>query len=122
MAKMAGKFKSIENLKITGLLSEYPALKIYSAWKACAGPIFLKCVQFHGIVKFEEQVVLRISIDDPLWLQEFQYQKQTLLKRFQNELKRFNFSTKDLPTDILILSGRSLPIKTGHTQLSRYKK
>lgn len=99
---MSKKYKDLESLKIASVVENYPALKVYKAWKSCAGPIFSKCIRFQGLFSNNGILAARVSINDPLWKQEFQYQKDTLLQRFQNELKKIGVSNRDIPQELIV--------------------
>jgi hypothetical protein len=78
-------------------LNNISPLLAIRAWKKCAGPALLKKVQFLGVHKnIENRKVLRLGVNESVWMQELQYQKRSLCQRFNQALSELSFGKSEL--------------------------
>lgn len=91
------------------------SLQMIKAWKECAGPALGAQVVFLGIQQIEGEQVLSLEVRDPLWRQELEYQKASILSAYSKKLKEKGFSERELPQRIELLAHASLLYKNRST-------
>lgn len=99
------------------------ALKLIRAWKECAGPALAAQVTFLGIHEREQKKILALEVKDPLWRQELEYQKASILSVYRQKLTSLGLHESALPQHIELLAHSSLlvPRKPFTTQQGRKK-
>jgi hypothetical protein len=105
-----------EAKSVKDLLLKIPALKWGQAWKNCAGPALLKQAQFHGCTLEGFTRVLKISVPDPVWRQELEYQKNQILSRYVDCLKELGVEENEIPTKIILTANSPVPFKSWNSQ------
>jgi hypothetical protein len=106
----------IRNLsKFSESLNELHPLLAIKAWKNCAGPALLKKVAFLGVHKRAGEYLLKLGVSDSSWLQEMQYQKISICKKYNEALLELNGRKKDLQVkkcEIYLMPKKNNTLKT----------
>jgi hypothetical protein len=84
-------------IKFSDVLKNNRALVLMEAWRECAGPAVSEHAKFMGVHNIHNRKTLLISVADPIWRQELFYQKEIILKRFIECLKKYRWPEKELP-------------------------
>jgi hypothetical protein len=91
-------------LRISNALPGLRPLQLIRAWKECAGPALLQQVKFLGTAREEDGFCLRLEVPDPLWRQELEFQKDSILAAFNAKLASFGYPVMERPVRCKILN------------------
>jgi hypothetical protein len=108
--------------KISELMTGLLPLQLIRAWKECAGPALLSQTKFMGVLPNAGHKTLMLEVPDPLWRQELEFQKEEILQRYRDALRRSGCPDAEMPTRCSLGPVASLPFKTINAQKSRGKK
>lgn len=85
--------------RASDLLSNILVIRWMHAWQEAAGPIVGKQARFLGLQRRDGALTLCLEVTDPAWRQELEYEKNSLLERFNAALTRSGASPRQLPTN-----------------------
>jgi hypothetical protein len=108
--------------KISDLMTGLLPLQLIRAWKECAGPALLSQTKFMGVLPNAGHKTLTLTVPDPLWRQELEFQKEEILQRYRDALRRIGCPDAEMPTRCSLGPVTSLPLKTVNSQKGRGKK
>jgi hypothetical protein len=111
--KKKSKNSSQDSAKsIKDILSQVNALKWVQAWKECAGPALLKQAFFYGCEREGWNRVLKLHVPDPLWRQELEFQKDSILKNYQSQLRKLGIEENEIPNRVYLMAKPTVPFKS----------
>ncbi len=113
--------KRVKTAQASELLGSYKPLLLIKAWKLSAGPVFLEKAKFMGIQNTAKGPTLMLSIQDPMWRQEFSFHAPTLLESFNETLIKLGLPAHEVPRACSLMRDSGSPLKPSHPQKSRQK-
>ncbi len=99
---------------------DFGPLQAIAAWKKTAGPVIAQHAEFLGIHKNGQVPVLHLSVKDPVWRQEIQFETKRILQGLAAELKKMGWPIEQIPSEILFKS--VLPFRPGNAHFRGNKK
>jgi hypothetical protein len=105
---------------ISEIIKEIEPLQAIGAWKRTAGPVIEKQAIFMGIQKQGDKTVLNLTVKDPIWRQEIQFEARRILLGLSQELSKLGWSRDKIPTEISFQA--VLPLKPAYSKFRRNKK
>lgn len=108
--------------RIGELVGGVKALQLVRAWRLAAGPIFGEKAKFHGLQRnAQNEWVLVLDLEDPIWKQELMYQSKALLEIFRETLRKQGFPVYELPVKVSLAPSKSLPFQSGNPKPGGHK-
>jgi hypothetical protein len=99
---------------------DFGPLQAIGAWKKIAGPVIGQHAEFLGIHKNGQVTLLHLSVKDPIWRQEIQFESKLILAGLSAELKKLGWREDQIPTEILFKA--VLPFRPSNPHFRGNKK
>lgn len=104
------------------LLLTQRSLVLVQAWRESCGPALLKHVAFGGIINDGRRRLLVLEVSDPIWRQELEYQKDSIVEAYSKTLRTYGFHDSELPNECSLRMKASMPNGSLYAQKARNKE
>ncbi len=95
---------SVESTQIKSSLRGLPLLIYIRAWKLSSTPLVQSHVFFQGVLEGPQGKRLQLRIPDSTWRQEMIYQKEHILKRYNDLCLSMGLNRHEVPVECHIVA------------------